>query len=127
MHIVKVYTSNLFHIQLYVLIASQMWCLGRYLPLIIGDLVDEDDPNWNNYLSHLEIVDEIFAPVYCEDRIGYLKMIIEDFLYDFTSLYPNRPLTPKMHYLVHMPTWIKWYTHVHVHCTCTLNTCIVIE
>lgn len=86
-----------------------MWCLGRYLPVIIGDLIDEDDPHWNNYLSHLEIVDEIFAPVYSEDRIGYLKMIIEDFLYDFKSLYPNRHLTPKMHYLVHMPTWIQWY------------------
>ena len=37
--------------------------------MIIGDLVDEDNPYWDNYLCHLEIVDEIFAPVYSEERI----------------------------------------------------------
>lgn len=81
--------------------ASQMWCLGRLLPLMIGDLVEEDNEYWENYLSHLEIMDEIFAPVYSIDRLGYLKMMVEDFLYDFKVLYP---LTPKMHYLVHIPT-----------------------
>lgn len=85
-----------------------MWCLGRLLPLIIGHLVEENDQYWDNYLLHLEIMDEVFAPVYSLDRIPYLKMIIEDFLHDFKLLYPNRPITPKMHYLVHIPTWIEW-------------------
>ena len=84
-----------------------LWCLGRFLPLIIGDLVDVNDESWN-YLLHLEIMNEVFAPVYSLDRIPYLKMAIEDFLHDFKSVYPNRPLTPKMHYLVHIPTWIEW-------------------
>ena len=79
-------TCNLYDI---VPIASQMWCLGRFLPLIIGDLVDVNDESWNNYLLHLEIMNEVFAPVYSLDRIPYLKMAIEDFLHDFKSVYPN--------------------------------------
>ena len=93
-----------------------MWCLGRFLPLIIGNIVEKDNQYWDNYLSHLEIMSEVFAPVYDIERIGYLRMMIEDFLFDFKSLYPNRPLTPKMHYLVHIPTWIKWYgVHIIIH------------
>lgn len=54
-------------------------------------------------------MDEVFAPVTSGDRMEYVAMIIEDFLEEFKTLYPLRPLTPKMHYLVHVPTWIKWY------------------
>lgn len=86
-----------------------MWFLGRYLPLLIGNFVEDDNCYYENYLSHLEIMDEIFSPVYRIERLGYLKLMIEDFLYDLKLLYPNRPITPKMHYLFHLPTWIKWY------------------
>ena len=85
-----------------------MWCLGRFLPLLIGDLVEEENPYWENYLAHADIVDEVFAPVTSVDRTEYTAMMIEDFLHDFKELYPNRPLTPKMHYLVHLPAWMRW-------------------
>ena len=35
--------------------------------------------------------------------------MIEDFLYDFRQLYPERRLTPKMHYLIHVPSWMLRY------------------
>jgi hypothetical protein len=89
--------------------ASQMWCLGRYLPLLIGDLVPYDDPHWGNYIMLLDIVDEVFAPVTTPDRADYVAMLVEDFLECFKELYPSRPLTPKMHYMVHMPSWMKRY------------------
>ena len=38
-----------------------MWCLGQFLPLLIGDLVEEEDIFWNNYLTHADIVKEVFA------------------------------------------------------------------
>ena len=44
-------------------------------------------------------------------RMDYTAMLIEDFLEEFKVLYPERSLTPKMHYLVHIPTWTKWYAH----------------
>ena len=42
-----------------------------------------------------------FAPVITTDKLDYLQMLIQDFLIEFTQLYPDRPLTPKMHYLAH--------------------------
>ena len=88
-----------------------MWCLGRFLPLLIGDLISEDYQYWDNYLTHLEIIDEVFAPITSIERADYVGMLIEDFLEEFKFLYPERPLTPKMHYLVHIPTWMKRYFH----------------
>lgn len=82
--------------------ASQMWCLGRFLPLIVGDLIPTEETHWDNYIILLDIVDEIFAPVTTPDRVDYIAMLVEDFLDGFKKLYPSRPLTPKMHYMVHM-------------------------
>ena len=84
-----------------------MWCLGRFLPVLIGDKIPSDYPYWENYLTHLDIMDEIFAPVSSSERLDYVAMLIEDFLVEFKELYPGRPLTPKMHYLVHVPTWMS--------------------
>ena len=40
----------------------------------------------------------------------HLEVLIEDFLSEFLTLCPERPLVPKMHYLVHVPSWIRRYT-----------------
>lgn len=94
-------------------IAAQAWCLGRFLPLLLGDLVQESDKNWEVYLIFLRIMEYTFAPVITTDKLGYLQMLIQDFLTEFTHLYPDRPLTPKMHYLVHMPSWMKRLVYNH--------------
>lgn len=57
-------------------------------------------------------MDKVFAPVTNEERADYVAMLIEDFLSDFVQLYPERALTPKMHYLLHIPKWMKWYNTV---------------
>ena len=87
--------------------ASQAWCLARFLPLLIGDLVPENDEKWDNYLDLLKIMEYVFTPVTTEAKADYLVVLIEDYLTTFTQLYPERPLTPKQHYLVHIPTWIR--------------------
>lgn len=97
---------------IYNIIASQMWCLARFLPVLIGDKIPETYPYWENFLAQLEIIDEIFAPIISEDRLEYIIMLIEDYLVDFRTLYTDRKLTPKMHYLLHVPTWIKRYVHI---------------
>lgn len=56
----------------------------------------------------LDIVDELFAPVTTSEKADYVGMLIEDFLETFKDLYPARLLTPKMHYMIHMPSWMKW-------------------
>ena len=93
------------------ILASQAWCLGRFLPLLVGDLVPDDNNYWNNYLQLLQIMEYTFAPVTTVGKLDYLQFLIEEYLSEFTELYPSRPLTPKMHYLVHIPTWTKRYSY----------------
>jgi len=51
-------------------------------------------------------MDYIFAPVTTEDKCSYLKLKIEEFLTRFKQLYPDRSLIPKMHYILHIPSWM---------------------
>ena len=83
-----------------------MWCLSRYLPLLIGDLVPEDDNDWLNFLHLLDIVDYILAPVCSEEVVAYLEHLIETFLLEFKASYPHCSITPRMHYLVCYPQLI---------------------
>ena len=88
-----------------IVLASQMWCLARLLPLMIGDLVPTDDDIWENYLTLLDIVDYALAPRTTKEKAAYLAVLVEDFLSEFSRLY-DRPLIPKMHYMVHLATWM---------------------
>ena len=37
------------------IIASQMWCLARLLPLMIGEYVPVSEPHWENYTLMFQI------------------------------------------------------------------------
>ena len=63
-------------------LASQMWCLLRLLPLLIGDLIAEDCKYWLNFLKLLKIIDIIFAP-----ETTNLAEVIEHHHTTFTQLY----------------------------------------
>ena len=82
-----------------------MWCLARFLPLMIGDMIPEGDDHWENFLTLLDIVDYVFAPTTTAEKIARVAALVEDFLIEFSHLY-ERPLIPKMHYLVHLPSWM---------------------
>ena len=66
-----------------------MWCLGRFFPMLVGDLVPEGDEYWENFLLLLDIVDELFAPVTTPERADYVAMLVEDFLETFKELCPQ--------------------------------------
>lgn len=83
-----------------------MWCLARFLPLMIGDLIPFEDDHWENFLNLLDIMDYVFAPSTTPEKISHVEVLVEDFLTEFCNLY-NRPLIPKMHYLVHLPSWMR--------------------
>ena len=71
----------------------------RYFPLLVGDLIPEDDKKWAHFLILLKIMEYCFSPVITVDKTVYLEILIEDFLTDFVTYYPERSLIPKMHYL----------------------------
>ena len=98
-------------------VAAQMWCLARFLPLMIGEQVPENDRKWRNYLLLLEIVDYLFAPVLSQHVVAYLSVIIEEHQ-GFIKLYSECSVTPKIHYMmIHYPEWISRciYHYVFVH------------
>ena len=90
----------------YMNIARQMWCLGKFLPLVIGSSVPNDDERWLHFLLLLMIVDIVFSPMASLNDLGILEGYIEEYLWQFTCIYPGRSVIPKMHYLVHYPAHI---------------------
>ena len=86
-----------------------MWCLARLLPLMIGDSVPEGDPNWDNFLLLLSIADYMLSPIASRGIVTLLTTLIEDYLESFKELYPECPIIPKQHYLVHVPQWMLKY------------------
>ena len=76
---------------------------------MIGDLIPEHDPYWDNYLLLLTIVDYIFAPTLSKSSSAFLTVLINEHLSDFCELYPNCSIIPKQHYLIHIPDWICRY------------------
>jgi len=90
--------------------AVQSWALLKYLPLIIGDVVAEDDEHWLFLLHLSELVDYLFSPVYTVGMVAFLRDMIADHLSMFSELYVNDEtgtrLKPKHHFLLHLPTVI---------------------
>ena len=73
----------------------------------------------------MEIIEIVFAPITSPERADYVGMLNEDFLEEFKLLYPDQPLTPKIHYLVHIPTWMKKYFH-NFNCSIVTNVILTL-
>lgn len=87
--------------------ASQMWCLGRLLPVMLGERVPEENENWECFLLLLTIIDYIFAPNISKDTLPYIQELIKDHHEMFKELYSSCNVIPKMHYMIHIPKWIE--------------------
>ncbi len=82
-------------------LASQMWLLGRLLPVMLGAYIPEEDKKWQNYLLLLRIVDILFARRITEDVPGVLNEYIHEHHSNFVQLYPHESVIPKIHFLIH--------------------------
>ncbi|GFY32913.1 uncharacterized protein TNCV_4025371 [Trichonephila clavipes] len=81
--------------------------LMRILPLLIGDKVPYNNHFWNLYLLMLTIIDTLMAPVISLPETYALAENIADHHKLFLILFPNRHLTPKMHFALHYPRIIR--------------------
>ena len=97
------------HVLFYIFKASQMWCLFRFLPIIIGNLVDSESGHWHCFLKLWNIVQFCTAPVIKKDDLPYLRYLIQDHHALFKELYPLASIIPKMHFLIHVPDDIIRY------------------
>lgn len=80
-----------------------MWILGRSLPLLVGSLVQPGDEYW---VKFIKITQFLFAPLLQEDDLAILQELIMDHHQQFIALFPHNSVTPKLHYLLHMPRLI---------------------
>ncbi|KAJ8029948.1 hypothetical protein HOLleu_29486 [Holothuria leucospilota] len=87
--------------------SAQMWCLIRHIPLMMGDLVPEDDEHWELLLLLAQCMDIIFSPVISVGDTIYLQELIRDHHSHFLTLFPGRHLKPKHHHLTHYPRLIR--------------------
>ena len=84
-----------------------MWLLGHILPAMVGCRVPEDDGKWENVMLLLRITSYLFSSKLTSDESDYLGILIEEHHTTFRNLYPKQSVTPKFHYMVHMPRLIK--------------------
>ena len=111
---------------MFTITATQTWCLARVLPLLVGDLVPEGHEHWENFLQLVTIMDYVFGHVTSPSLADYLGVLIEDFLIEFRRLYPERQLTPKMHYIIHLPSWIKRFTALFYAINYCVHACMAV-
>ena len=65
-----------------------------------------NDPHYSCFMVLNDLASILFSPVIAKDQIPFLRVLIKEYLEKFTTLYPHQPLTPKFHYLVHIPNLI---------------------
>ncbi|XP_038063418.1 uncharacterized protein LOC119734134 [Patiria miniata] len=86
--------------------AQSMKNLLVLLPFMIGNFIPETDEKWINYLRLIQITLLTFSSVASTRTVNTLKLLIATHHSAFRRLYPERPITPKMHYLSHIPKQI---------------------
>lgn len=89
--------------------AAQTITLIKYLPLLLGDTIPEDDQYWYSFLLLIKICKIALSPIYTPDTVPHLRVLVEEKLLLYRKLYPEMTLKPKMHYLLHYPSQIERY------------------
>ena len=63
---------------------------------MIGHWIPRENEHWLSYLRLLEIADILLAPCVA------VSVLVQDHHVDFLTVYPNAPVIPKMHFIIHM-------------------------
>ena len=84
----------------------KMLLLVRILPLLIGDVIPFNDPNWECFLILARIIDILICPWSSSDLCAILKLPINEHHRCFVRLYTEAAVIPKFHFLLHYPNQI---------------------
>lgn len=87
--------------------ASEMLSFVKNFRYYVGDLVTENNDIWKFYLSLLEITEILIATEISIAKIDKLKLLLENHLKFYLSLFPGKTLKPKHHLLLHYPDVIR--------------------
>ena len=71
-------------------------------------IIPSDDHYWITIgLTFLDILDIVSSPRISSDSLLDLEVLLKEFVTEFKRLFPNCAVTPKMHYLLLYPHFIK--------------------
>lgn len=85
--------------------SGQILVLLRMLPFVLGSLEDNAYVHLINELT--EIVQIVFAPILTITTVSRLKSLIKNHMKHWKKLFTECNITPKQHYLIHLPSQIK--------------------
>ncbi|XP_060574071.1 uncharacterized protein LOC132731817 [Ruditapes philippinarum] len=83
--------------------SASLLILCCILPIVIGKKVPTENSKWKNFLRIVQITLLSTSPYASEDTAAELEQLIYTHHCEFKKDYPKSPLTPKFHYLVHIP------------------------
>lgn len=86
--------------------ASQLYCLMVNVPFILLDLKKDILPYWQPVQTLLNCMQVIYSPKICEQDIKSREKFIHQHLTSVQDIF-KRKLTPKHHFLVHYPEYIR--------------------
>ena len=87
--------------------SSHMKVLLELLPLIFNDIIDTTSMDYKliNLLRKITMITFDFEP--SEQALNTLEVLIEKFIDLWQLFYGEKSGFPKLHYLVHLPKWIR--------------------
>ncbi|XP_036952445.1 uncharacterized protein LOC119018692 isoform X1 [Acanthopagrus latus] len=85
------------------------WSLLRFLPLLIGKSVPEQEPAWEILMDLKEIVEIVVRPVLSEEILNYLEIKLSDHRSLLTATFPAFSLRPKHHFAEHYPYLLRCF------------------
>ena len=89
------------------LTADQVMWYTHLLPFAVSHKIPEEDEKWINFIRLLQVQQLCTSPVATAATVYSLQLLIARHNKIFQDVYPNVSYTPKMHYLVHLPSQIK--------------------
>lgn len=87
--------------------AAQTSLMANALPLLVSGFIPPYDKKWLCFTTLLEISRIITSHSVAESEILMLEFLISDFLTSYKECFPSERITPKMHFLVHYPRYIR--------------------
>lgn len=89
--------------------AVQVLCLLRCIPIMFASSIPHDDPKLENLILLSKIVNYCLAYQIPKQDLHILSTMITLHNIRFTHLYPDVPLTPKFHFMHHLPQNIQQF------------------
>lgn len=85
--------------------AVQNWTFLRLFPIMYYESNEiRNSPVWLLIILLHEIVQLVCAPKLALPQIYYLRTLLEEYMEERANMFPEKPLRPKHHYILHYPS-----------------------